>query len=118
MAVRVIVAHPHAHSRLLHAIVAECNPAQHTFLSKGSVMVVHKQQTWGGVACDEDVGPSIFIEIRSHHRHSIALRCFRNACLLAYVRERTVTIVAVQRMSSRGQSTRSALDRNTFPIQI
>src|ERR1700727_3029551 len=118
MAVQIVIAHPNAHSRLLHAVVAECHSAQHTFFAERSIVVVHEKQTRGGIAGNKDVGPSVFVEIGSDYRHPIGPRRARNPRLLAHVGEGPVAVVTVSRVSSGGQSARSALNRDALPIAI
>src|SRR5215472_1457606 len=46
MAVEVVVADTDSHASLLHAVVTQRHSAEHAFLPKRSVMVVHEQQAW------------------------------------------------------------------------
>src|SRR5438445_11698027 len=100
MSVEIVVADPNAHSGLFHAIVADRDSAQDTLFPKGSVVVVHEQKTWSGIAGDKNICPTILVQIRGDHRHSIALGCACDPCLLAHVGKSSITIVSVQRMPS------------------
>src|SRR5579863_2475766 len=81
-------------------------------------MVIHEEQTRSGVACDEDVSPTVLVEIRSDHRHAVGLSGGRDSGLLGHVGERAVSVVAVEGMSSGGQSTGPTLHGNTFPVAV
>ena len=85
MTVEIIVANADAHSGLLHAVIAEGYAAEHAFFPKRSVMVVHEEQTWGGIARHKDVCPAVFVEIGSDYGHPVALGCAGDPGLLADV---------------------------------
>ena len=118
MPIEVVVANADAHAGLLHAIVAERNAAHHAFFAKRAVMIVHEQQARGGIAGHEDVGPAIFVEIGGDHGHSVALGGSGDAGLFGHVGECAIAVVAIERMPSRGQSPRTAIHRNPFPIAV
>src|SRR5580693_10079211 len=118
MPVEVIVANANPHPRLFFSVIAERYPSHHSLFAKRSVMVVHEEQTGGGIASNVDVGPAIFVQIRRHDGHAIALCSRSDAGLLADVGKRPVAVVSVERMVPRGKPPRSALDGNPFPIAI
>src|SRR5438876_7937925 len=118
MSVKVIIADSHSHSCLLRAVVAESHAPQCSLFAKRSVMIVHEEQTGSRVASNVNVWPSVFVEIRRHHRHTVALGSLRDACRPADVGERSIAIVPVQRMPPCWQSARSTFHGNAFPIAI
>ena len=79
-------------------------------------MIVHKQQAGRGIACDEDVGPSVFVKVGGDHRHSVALGCSGNASLFRHVGERAIAVVAIKGMPPGRKPARAAIHRNAFPI--
>src|SRR5204862_6409674 len=100
MSVKVIIADSHAHSCLLRAVVAEGHAPQYSLFAKRSVTIVHEEQTGSRVASNANVWPSVFVEIRSKHRHTIALRGLLDASPTAEVCERSIAIVPVEQMTS------------------
>src|SRR5256884_5484087 len=118
MSVKVIIADSHAHSCLLRAVVAEGHAPQYSLFAKRSVTIVHEEQTGSRVASNVNVWPSVFVEIRRHHGHTVALCSLRDAGRPADVGEPSIAIVPVQRTPSCWQSARSTFHGNAFPIAI
>src|SRR5215469_620403 len=113
---KLVVSDTNAHSRLFHAVVAQCHPTHHAFLTKGSVVVVHEKQTGCRVARNQDVGPSVLVKVRCHHGHPVAFCCARDSGFLADIRERAVAIVPVQKLAPRWQASGTTVNGNSFPV--
>src|SRR5438046_10004192 len=116
LSVKVIIADSHAHSCLLRAVVAEGHAPQYSLFAKRSVTIVHEKQTGSRVASNVNVWPSVFVEIRRHHRHTVALCSLRDAGRPADVGERSIAIVPVQVLASCWQSPRSTFQRSVYAI--
>ena len=96
MSVEVIVANRNPHPRLFFSVVAEGYASQHSLFAERSIMVVHEEQTRSGIASNINVWPAVFVQIRRHHSHAITLCSPRDACQLADVAKRSVTVVSVE----------------------
>src|SRR4051812_7518487 len=116
MSVEIVVSDANTHTGLFHAIIAQRNPTHHAFFAESSIMVVHEKKAGSGIAGNEDVGPSIFVEISGNYRHPITLRSGGDACLLGNFSEGPIPVVAIKRMSTRREAARTAVDRDTLPI--
>src|SRR6266705_1444186 len=100
MPVQVIIADSDPHTRLLHAIVAQGRTSQYSFFAKSPIMIVHEQQTGGGIAGDIDILPSVFIKIRRRDCHAVAGWRLRDAGFLTYIGERSVSVISIERMGA------------------
>ena len=69
--VKVSDADSHASQRL--ARPAERNAAQQGLLAKRAVMIVHQQQARRGVAGDEDVWPSVFVDVTGDRSEAVGI---------------------------------------------
>jgi hypothetical protein len=118
MPVEIIIANADSHASLFLAIITERDAAQHALFAKRAIMVIHKQQAGRGIASDVDIRPAILIEVRGNNGHAIALSELRDACFLADIGKRAVTIVSVQGVSASWKATRPAFNRNPPEIAI
>src|ERR1019366_1414504 len=118
MTVEVVVADPNPHASLFLTVFTECNTARDPLLLEFPVMLVHEQQARSRVAGNVDVRPAVFVEVRSHHGHVVAVPCRRDARLLTYIREGSVTFVPIKRVPSRRHTPRAAVHRNSLPGAI
>src|ERR1700722_2505767 len=118
MSVQIVVADADPHARLFHAIFAQPYASQDSFFAKGSIAIIHEQETWSGIGRNVDVLPTILIQIGCHDCHAIGSRSLVNARCLAYIRKCSIAVVSIQRMLSRLQPARSAFDRESFPAAI
>src|SRR5215471_179766 len=118
MSVQIVIADSDAHPCLLHAIVTQSRAAQHSFLAKGPVMIVHKKKTGSGIACDVYILPAVFVKVRRNNRHAISGRGLRYAGLLSYICKGSIAVVSIERVLTGLQPTRPALDGNSLPAAV
>jgi hypothetical protein len=69
--VKVVITYPNTHSSLLHSVIAEGDPAHDACFAESAVVIVHEKQAGSRIAGDGDVRPTIFIEVRCDHGHSM-----------------------------------------------
>ncbi len=72
-AVEIIVANGDAHSGLFLTVFAVRNAADCAFLAECTVVIVHEQEAWGGVASKIDVRPSVVVEVASDGSEPVAI---------------------------------------------
>src|SRR5579875_955163 len=108
------VARANTHARLLIPFATHSHAAIKTLLAERAVAIVHQQQTRRGVAGEEEVRPSIVVEVCCHDRHPVRPTVLSDSGGLAYVGEGAVPIVAVQGVAAWRKSTRSAVDQQSF----
>src|ERR1700678_3323514 len=118
MSVQIVIADADAHARLLHAIFAQSYAWQDSCSAKRSIAIIHEQETRSGVGSNVDVLPTILIQIGRHDCHAIGSRSLVNARRLAYIRKCSIAVISIQRMLSRLQPARAAVDGNSFPAAI
>src|SRR6267154_2092744 len=102
MSIQVIIAHPNAHTGLLHAIFTQGRTSQNSLFAKSSITIVHEQETGSGVTGDVNVLPPVFIKIRRYDGHAVGGCGSRDAGLLRYISERSIAIVSIKGMPARG----------------
>src|SRR5208337_1336555 len=98
MAIAIVVADRGTHARHFHALVIESKSALESFLTECAVVIVHQQQAGRGVAGHEYIGPSVLIHIEGHCGKAIGTANSRNPRFLRDIRERAISIIAIQRM--------------------
>src|ERR1017187_10085922 len=100
VSVEIVVSDADAHSRLLHAVVAQCDTTNYAFFSERSVMVIHEKQTGRRITRHEDVGPSVFVKICCDDRHSMTFGSAGNPSFFTDVSEGAVAIIPIETILS------------------
>ena len=71
VAIQIVIPDSDAHSRLFHSVIAQgyatCNP----ILFECPVVLIDEEEARGRVGSNIYVGPTIFVEVRCYHGHSI-----------------------------------------------
>src|SRR5450755_1413083 len=114
--VKVVIPYPDTHPSLLHSVIAESDTAHDAFFAESAVVIVHEEQAGSGITSDEDVRPTIFIEVRRNHGHAIAFAGGGNARLLGHVRERAIPVVVVEDVLASRQSAGATVHRDALPV--
>ena len=68
MPIEIVVTHADTHPGHLLAVGADGHSAHQSFLAKGAVVIVQKQETLRRVAGNKEVGPSILIDVEAKRR--------------------------------------------------
>src|SRR5450755_4740279 len=118
MAVKVIVAHTHAHATQGFTTTPESDSAKQSLLAKGAVMVVHQQKAWGSVAGNKDILPAVFVGIKGNYRETIRPPQSGNSRFLGNVSEGSISVIPIERMRGKAQATGTAIRRHTFEVAI
>jgi hypothetical protein len=93
-AIEIIVANGDAHSALFLTVFAVRNAADRAFLAECTVVIVHEQQAWGGVASKIDVRPSV-VEVASDGGQPLAIPGCSNSGGCTHVDKRPISFIAV-----------------------
>src|ERR1700724_2300273 len=118
VAVEIIVPHSDAHSRLFLTVFAEGHSANDTLFAKSSVMVVHEKQTWRRIASYVNIRPAVLVEIRGHHRHSVASPEGRHTGCNTHIGKSSIPVVSVEGMRPVRQPPGAAFHGNTLPRAV
>ena len=96
MAIAVKVSHSRTHARLFAAIFIERSSCSHRDVSERTVMVITVKNAGSAVAGDEDVGPSIFVEVQSGDAERVTSVGSIDVRLRGDVFKRAVALVMIE----------------------
>src|SRR4026207_295731 len=118
MSVRIEIADADTHASLFAAIVAERDASEHTLFTESAIAVVHEEQAGCRVARDVDVGPAVFVEIGGDDGHPVTLWSGGDSRRVAHVGQRSVSVVAIERVAPLWESARPAQDGDALPVAV
>src|SRR5450755_2178392 len=114
--VKVVITYPDTHSSLLHSVIAEGDTAHDAFFAESAVVIVHEKQARSGITSDENVRPTIFVEVCCNYGHSIAFAGSGNARLLGHICERSIPVVVVKDVLAGRQPAGATVHRDALPV--
>src|ERR1700691_6329244 len=110
--VQIDVAHANPHAGLLHAILTERGARGQTNLCECPVFIVSEKQAGRRVASYVNIWPTCIVKIRCDRSHAVTSGSLADSRFVAYIFERSVTVVAIQIAAPHGKAARPAIHRN------
>src|SRR5579872_1220112 len=115
MAVAVVISDGRSHARLLASVFVKRSASGDSYVGKSPVVIVAIKNAGRAVAGDENVGPTVFVEIQRRNTESIMAVGAVDMGLRRDVFKRSVAAVVVKDVFCAGQSARATHDRNPLP---
>src|ERR1700750_390428 len=102
------IANAYTHAGLLHSVFTQGDAAVQGFFNESAIVLVAKEQARRGIAGNVDVRPPVIVKISGDDRQTVSCAGLFDAGFFAYLAERAVSVVAVERVRAILQTARSA----------
>src|SRR5205823_55433 len=104
------------HAGQLMAVLAIGDSSSQTHLCERTVLIVVKQQTRRGVACDKNIRIPVVIEVPRESSKAIVVSCVGYSRFLADIVEGPVSVIVIKLVMRSFQTAGTAHHRDAFPL--
>src|SRR5438445_929068 len=105
-----------AHARLLRSILVVRHAGFLADLCEGPIVIVVVKKAGCRVAGNINIRTSVTMQIFGQRGEAIARRCIADSRLLRDMRERAISVVVIERVHSRLETSQASAHINSFPL--